>query len=43
MYYFCFRTANGNIRIRLGEWDVRDQNEKYSFEEYSVGKKLCKY
>lgn len=32
----CFRTTNGNIRIRLGEWDVRDQNEKYGFEEYSV-------
>ncbi|XP_066262472.1 trypsin II-P29 isoform X4 [Euwallacea similis] len=34
-------TTNGNIRIRLGEWDVqdRDPTETYPFEEYSVERK----
>ncbi|XP_022921226.1 serine proteinase stubble isoform X3 [Onthophagus taurus] len=32
-------TSNGNIRIRLGEWDVRGQEENLPYEDYSVERK----
>jgi len=35
---FC-STPTSSLRVRLGEWNVRRQNERFPHEDYDVEKK----
>ncbi len=43
IYQILSSTPIGSLKVRLGEWNVRQQNERLTHEDYIVEKKTVRF